>query len=136
MPNATVIPLCSWMKTANFSCFDNDTNIVKWMVAKIIHRHSISHMLQRAFKMCVIAVLILFQQGSMYLFQCFTQKQHFLSPFNFKLSILTISWLWKNTQKTTPYWMWTILNWIVSLDTWQNFFLTDSIIQYKYSSIL
>ena len=67
------------MKTAIFSCFDNDTNIVKWMVAKIIHRHSITHMLQPAFQMCVLAVNILFQ------------RHHFLSLF--MLSILTISWL-------------------------------------------
>ena len=56
------------------SCFDNDTNIVKWMVTKIIYRHSITHMLQPAFQMCVLAVLILFQRCSMFLFRWFPRN--------------------------------------------------------------
>ena len=106
------------IKTANFSNFDNDTNIVKWMVAKIIHRNSITHMLQPAFMICVLVVLILFNRCSMYV-SMFVLREHFFALFNCPFWVLPVL---KFTQKNTPYWMWTIFNWITSPGAWQTFF--------------
>jgi len=48
------------------------------MVAKIIYRHSITHMLQPAFKLCDFAVLILFQRCSICTCSNFVPKTAFL----------------------------------------------------------
>ena len=73
-------------------------------------------MCQPAFRMCVLVVLILFQRCSIILVSMLVFNGISL------LRSICLFWIYpvlKNTQKTEPTWMCTILTWITSPDTRQ-----------------
>ena len=102
----------------NVSCCDNDTNIVKLMITKIIHIQSPICFSQRS--RCVSLQFSSYSSDAVW--SCSNGFHE--TAFLFSVQVVHFEYFLvvKNPKQNTPYWMWTLINWIASPGAWHNFF--------------